>query len=77
VLPDDCSECRVCGTPVFGWGGICIDCEPVRDNHGRFVKQDVADRYRSLQRESLYGATQESRNAAHFKLIVFWEVPTR
>jgi len=25
-LPDDCSECAACGTPIFGSGSWCNNC---------------------------------------------------
>jgi hypothetical protein len=73
MIPDDCSQCRVCGVPVFGSGGICIDCDPVRDDKGRFVTRETAGRYRALRRRSLYGESTEDRNAAFRQLMDFFK----
>lgn len=74
MLPDDCSECVSCGVPVFGRGRLCLDCEPVRDNRGRFVAREIADRYRALVRVSLWltGATEDEVLAARRQLATFW-----
>ena len=45
-LPDDCSECRVCGVPILGaYGGVCSNCEIPRDAKGRFVKRPTAPKW--------------------------------
>ena len=77
MLPDDCRECRVCGVPCFGWGGICSACERVTDNKGRFVKKEVADRYRALLKTSLWltGASNEEVAEARRQLNTFWQDP--
>lgn len=45
-LPDDCSECRVCGVPIYGYyGGVCSNCEIPRDDKGRFVKRPAPPKW--------------------------------
>lgn len=73
MLPDDCSDCPRCGVPVFGSGGLCLNCESVTDNRGRFVKREVADRYRALVRRSLYRTNDEDCREAQRQLAAFWE----
>jgi len=42
-LPDDCGECPRCGQPQFGSmrNSLCKDCEPPRDERGRFIKRPL------------------------------------
>ena len=43
MLPDDCSECGGCGTPMLGGGGLCSFCysrwKALRDKLGAEVKE--------------------------------------
>lgn len=74
MLPDDCSECQACGVPVFGRGELCIDCDPVRDDKGRFVSKALAEQYRALLKQSLgyYGVNREEELEARTRVRSFF-----